>query len=206
MDKKTRNNAVRYLRMDYDGNWSYDKDILQTYSTKEAAVNDMKENYYPLYSKHNLPNLKVFQLVEEKTWEEYDKHEKKWEKVVSHSTIFSSVITKKDFEELNLTESDYYSNVLDTLEIPYIRLDNSKYYVKKNVNSQLKKIFETELQPFVIKGTNWPYWFKVNGKLINSDTSNWFRFLREKLNIMSENMLEAYAGPDKCDEHKRSQK
>lgn len=63
MDKKPRNKTVHYLRMDYDGNWGYDKDILETYSTREAMVNDVKKNYLPLYCKHNLPDLKVFRLL-----------------------------------------------------------------------------------------------------------------------------------------------
>lgn len=57
------------------------------------------------------------------------------------------------------------------------------------------------LKPFVIKGTDWPYWFKANDALIASTTSSWFRFLYDKCGVLTPAWLEEYTGEDKEKEH-----
>jgi len=57
------------------------------------------------------------------------------------------------------------------------------------------------LKLFVIKGTDWSYWFKVNDALIASTTSSWFRFFYDKCGVLILAWLEEYTGEDKEKEH-----
>jgi len=89
-------------------------------------------------------------------------------------------------------------------EVPAIecRMPNDTHYYTDF--EKLKAMYEAvkkEQQPFAIKGTDWPYWFKVAGQLIPSTTSNWFKHLLIKYNYVAEASLEPYTGEDKYEEH-----
>ena len=64
-----------------------------------------------------------------------------------------------------------------------------------------EQLLTQTLQPFVIKGSDWPYWFKVNNELISSTTSNWFKHMYDCYKVLSPNWLEEYNGEDKEKEH-----
>ena len=81
-----------------------------------------------------------------------------------------------------------------------IELDaDGNYVTGKAVNLGNKKLidelaewFEKDLEPFVIKGTESPFWFKVKNKLIPSQYPSWTRFLYEKYRYFAEGFLVPY--------------
>lgn len=77
-----------------------------------------------------------------------------------------------------------------------------QYGIKSTIE-KLSKLFEESQQPYVIEGSDWPYWFKIDNKVIPSNTSNWFKFLYEKYSYFANKFLVPYNGPDKEDEHKK---
>ena len=50
-------------------------------------------------------------------------------------------------------------------------------YVSPEDLAIAKQMLTTPLDPFVIKGSDWPYWFKVNDICLSSKTSSWFKYL-----------------------------
>lgn len=79
--------------------------------------------------------------------------------------------------------------------------DEVHYYTDFDKLKKMHEAVKTEQQAFAIKGTDWPYWFKVAGQLIPSTTSNWFKHLLIKYNYVAEASLEPYTGEDKYEEH-----
>lgn len=74
-------------------------------------------------------------------------------------------------------------------------------YVSPEDLAVAKQMLTTPLDPFVIKGSDWPYWFKVNDICLSSKTSSWFKYLYDNYKIMVPNWLEKYTGPDKEKEY-----
>lgn len=76
--------------------------------------------------------------------------------------------------------------------------DDPYYYVKgvvyapKEAIEKVTKVLKTEYKPLVIKNTNFPYWFDVEGQLIPSEEPNWFLFLYQKFYCVSRSYLEEY--------------
>lgn len=97
-----------------------------------------------------------------------------------------------------------YKLLWDLKEVPAIECrmpDEVHYYTDFEKLKAMHEAVKTEQQAFAIKGTDWPYWFKVAGKLIPSTTSNWFKHLLIKYNYVAEASLEPYTGEDKYEEH-----
>lgn len=95
--------------------------------------------------------------------------------------------------------------MLGKFDIPYINVrvgGNIKHYA--DLDKLKKKLVEsvnTEQQPLVIKGTDWPYWFNIEGKFIPSKTSNWFKYLQIEFDYVALASLVPYTGDDKNEEH-----
>ena len=90
------------------------------------------------------------------------------------------------------------------LKVPVLECrmpDEVQHYTDLNKLKELNEAVKKEQQAFAIKGTDWPYWFKVAGQLIPSTTSNWFKHLLIKYNYVAEAALEPYTGEDKYEEH-----
>ena len=99
-----------------------------------------------------------------------------------------------------------YENIIGDLDVKYYHIYGGDYYVSPIDLKRIERAVETEQKPLVLKGTDWPYWFKVEGKLIPSTTSNWFNYLYRDRKIVTEKMLEVYTGSDKCKEHENDEK
>lgn len=74
-------------------------------------------------------------------------------------------------------------------------------YVSPDDAKLLQFALAGQLKPYVIKGSDWPYWFKLNNVFIESKTSSWFKYLHDNFNIMAPSWLEEYNGPDKEKEY-----
>lgn len=74
-------------------------------------------------------------------------------------------------------------------------------YVSPDDAKLLQMALAGQLKPYVIKGSDWPYWFKLNNIFIESKTSSWFKYLHDNFDIMAPNWLEEYTGPDKEKEY-----
>ena len=78
-------------------------------------------------------------------------------------------------------------------DIPYYVIDGIMY-APKEVIEKVTNIFKTEYKPLVIKNTDFPYWFDVDGKLFPSEEPNWFLYLYQTYNYVSHASLENYKG------------
>ena len=74
-------------------------------------------------------------------------------------------------------------------------------YVSPDDAKLLQFALAGQLKPYVIKGSDWPYWFKLNNIFIESKTSSWFKYLHDNFDIMAPSWLEEYTGPDKEKEY-----
>ena len=79
------------------------------------------------------------------------------------------------------------------LDMPYYVMDGIMY-APKEVIEKVTNIFKTEYKPLVIKNTDFPYWFDVDGKLFPSEEPNWFLYLYQTYNYISRASLENYKG------------
>ena len=74
-------------------------------------------------------------------------------------------------------------------------------YVSPDDAKLLQFALAGQLKPYTIKGSDWPYWFKLNNNFIKSKTSSWFKYLHDSFDIMAPSWLEEYTGPDKEKEY-----
>ena len=117
---------------------------------------------------------------------EIEKIAKNWEKVDS-DTIRVILALKQAFKKWYCIPTDSGFNMFaDPEDI--------------KIASELLKV---PLKPYVVKGTDYPYWFKLKDTIIHSKTSSWFNFLYEEHNILAPVWLEEYKGEDKYLEHKK---
>ena len=116
-------------------------------------------------------------------------------------------------EKYGLVEVDDYISknhlwpiyrMLDKFDVPYINVrvgDDIKHYTDLDKLKKLVESVNVEQQPLVVKGTDWPYWFNFEGKLIPSKTSNWFKYLQTEFDYVAPSSLVPYTGDDMCDKH-----
>lgn len=132
---------------------------------------------------------------------------------ISEVNFVGDIIDKYHLENLDnwLDEKNFwpvYHFAVEFMDMPALNgrtLSNEDFhYGIKSTIEKLSKLFEESQQPYVIEGSDWPYWFRIDNKTIPSNTSNWFRFLYEKYNFFAKDFLVPYNGPDKEDEHKRN--
>lgn len=110
-------------------------------------------------------------------------------------TIVNSSINDNDLKRLDYVEVDSnYAQIIyaGIFEIPFYSIKTGVVYVPKEKAKLLEKIVNSEYKPLVIKGTDYPYWYDVEGKLLPAETPNWFLYLYEKFRIIGRNQLEEY--------------
>ena len=109
-------------------------------------------------------------------------------------TYDSDCISNEDLKKLGYVKApeDYHNIIYSLLfKIPYYSVDGDIYTPKESLE-YIKKIISTEYKPLVIKGTDEPYWFNVDGNLVASDNPNWFIHLFEKFRVVNEAALVDY--------------
>ena len=110
-------------------------------------------------------------------------------------TVVNSSINNNDLKRLDYVEVDpNYAQIIfaGIFEIPYYSTNAGVVYIPKEKAEVLEKIITSEYKPLVIKGTDYPYWYDVEGKLLPAETPNWFLYLYEKFRVISRNQLEEY--------------
>lgn len=121
-----------------------------------------------------------------------------------HRGCLSSYYIKKEyFNTLTEVKNTDCKEILRCFDKTAIFINNKLY--TDNEGLEFLKEIEEEHKPFVIKGTDWPYWFKIDGLLCHSETSNYFLFLDHEYDYLAESSLEEYNGPDKYSEHKNKE-
>lgn len=110
-------------------------------------------------------------------------------------TIVNDAINNNDLKRLDYVKVDpNYAQIVwaGTFEIPFYSTKTGVVYIPKEKAEVLEKIITSEYKPLVIKGTDYPYWYDVEGKLLPAETPNWFLYLYEKFRVISRNQLEEY--------------
>ena len=98
-------------------------------------------------------------------------------------------------------------NLLSSFGIPVVEIwsesgNQIEHYTDLKAFNEVIEELNTEHQPFVIKNTDWPYWFEFRGNKVASKTSSWYKYLFDNYHYISDNFLVPYEGPDKESEHK----
>jgi hypothetical protein len=133
-------------------------------------------------------------------------HKKVFEndELVGDSTIFGEIYVKDEtLKSLGFVQVDDSEIYHFARELGFRTLQTGAFgfMVHKEDIEKVKDIAQNDYKPFVLKGSDWPYWFKVNGKLIKSRTSSWKNYIYTQFGYITEDSLEEYNGPDKCKEH-----
>lgn len=177
-------------------------DLYGEYEKETDAKEELKEKFIVLWN-HNIPGLEEY--YEETESHEWDKREKRFI-MRGYNTNYEYYL-KHEIEALGFVPlTKNYEDFIGVLDVKYYHIYQGGYYVSPEDLKKIEKAIETEQKPLVLKGTDWPYWFKVEGKLIPSTTSSWFKFLYKDHKIVTEQILEVYTGPDKYEEYKDERK
>lgn len=163
--------------------------------------------YFSSYGNMQFPIYSLLEMTEYKEYgdEYFNKHHCKYGFALKEDTI----------EKYNLTEIDDYCNenkafwsvyyLAKDFGIPFMSFKTkdgiTKHYINFPMFEKLIQAVNTKKQPYVLDGTDWPYWFDFEGKLLPSNTSNWFKYLQIKFDYISPTALVPYKGEDKYDEH-----
>lgn len=143
------------------------------------------------------------------TYDSYEltTHLENKEKHISSSYLCHWFVLRRDinslkgFVKLENNQNDD-THLLKEFGVPYFRSGNGQTCVYKEKYDKVMSLLNTEQTPYVIKNTDWPYWFIVDGVKIKSKTSSWFKYLYDTHGYISDSFLEKYTGPDKESEHK----
>lgn len=178
-DKNERDEAISYVKSEglYVSNYS-DMEF-PFYALIDTA--EFKERGTTYTEKHNI--LRDFALYED-TVKKY------------------GLVEVDDYLSMNRLWPIY--RMLDKFDIPYINVKvggDIKHYTDLDKLKKLVELVNVEQLPLVVKGTDWPYWFNIEGKLIPSKTSNWFKYLQIEFDYVSPSSLVPYTGDDKNEEH-----
>lgn len=128
--------------------------------------------------------------------------------------IRNFALKEDTIKKYNLIEIDDYCDekslwsiysILNEFGIPYINIrivgSSVKHYTDFEKFKKLVEKVNVKQQPLVIEGTDWPYWFNFEGKLVPSNTSNWFKYLQTAYNYIAPASLVPYTGEDMYDKH-----
>lgn len=140
-----------------------------------------KRGYTEINWSQSLPDdIQIYELIEDCGYDH---------------TVVNSSINNDDLKRLDYVEVDpNYTQIIyaGIFEIPFYSTNKGVVYIPKEKAEVLEKIITSEYKPLVIKGTDYPYWYDVEGKLLPAETPNWFLYLYEKFRIISRNQLEEY--------------
>ena len=126
------------------------------------------------------------------------------DELISNRSVFGEMYVKNErLEQLGFVNVDDSEIYHFARELGFRTLQTGCFglMVHKEDIEKVKDIAQNDYKPFVLKGSDWPYWFKVNGKLIKSRTSSWKTYIYKQFGYITEDSLEEYNGPDKCEEH-----
>lgn len=119
------------------------------------------------------------------------------------------VITKESVKDfIPISENDCKITSLGGLDgsgnsvLKCYQSEDGHYFIEPEFKKVKKDVLE-EHKAFVVKGTDYPYYFKHKDRYLNSKTSNWYKYLRNNYGFIAEELLEEYNGPDKENEKER---
>jgi len=157
-------------------------DIFRDLDQYSAAK--IKTNLFKKVTSYNIINIGSDTFYKRS---EIEKIAKNWKKVDSDDIIKVILALRCAFKKWYCIPTNYGFNMFaDPEDI--------------KLASELLKV---PLKAYVVKGTDYPYWFKLRDTIIRSKTSSWFNFLYEEHHILAPIWLEEYNGEDKYLEHKK---
>ncbi len=135
-------------------------------------------------------NIKVYHIIEA----EYTPKSAsgRWTKTLSNYAIKKTDIKTLDYIEVDGIK---YWRLINALGIYYYEIAKShesglRLFISKQHKEIIDKAISTKQEPLVIKGTDFPYWFEVDGQLLPSKEKNWFLYLYNEFAILDKAMLE----------------
>lgn len=198
----------RYISLVRDDGHNYEETI-KTWdkNDRDDAVEYAKSEglYVSYYSDMEFPYYAIIDTTEIK---EHGKTYTEKRYIQRDFALYEDTIKKYGLAEVD----DYLSKnhlwpiyrMLEKFDIPCLNVrvgGDIKHYTDLDKLKKLVELVNIEQQPLVVKGTDWPYWFNFEGKLIPSNTSNWFKYLQTEFDYVSPSSLVPYTGDDMCDKH-----
>lgn len=198
----------RYISLVRDDGHSYEETI-KTWdkNDRDDAIAYAKSEslYVSDYSDMEFPYYAIIDITEVK---EHGKTYTEKRYIQRDFVLYEDTIKKYGLAEVD----DYLSKnhlwpiykMLGMFDIPFLNVrvgGDIKHYTDLDKLKKLVELVSVEQQPLVVKGTDWPYWFNFEGKLIPSKTSNWFKYLQTEFDYVSPSSLVPYTGDDKNEEH-----
>lgn len=93
--------------------------------------------------------------------------------------------------EIKCNESNEY--IVRHFLLKFLQVDN-RLFIHKAYKKEFDNLFEPH-KAFVIKNTKYPYYFKLFGKIYESNTTNYYKWLSKNIDVV-EPMLEEYTGKE----------
>ena len=121
----------------------------------------------------------------------------------SKETIYYYLFTQRQLKDLDFTSCIATNKMLQTWNIDHYQINNTFFTSKKDAEL-LQTVLYSELEPFVVKGSDWPYYFKIGDKYVVSNTSNWYKYLLKNFDYFIDRSLELYTGADKEADNKQT--
>lgn len=200
----------KYISLAGEGS-IYDEEPLKTWRTDERdlAFAYVRRECVPVIDWGNM-SFPFYSLTE---ITEYKERGRIYTSKAGYERNFA--LREDTIKKYNLTEIDDYCNENKALwpiyrlardfDIPYMNVKGrgniTKHYINFPMFEKLIEAVNTKQQPYVIEGTDWPYWFNFNGKLLPSNTSNWFKYFQEEYDYISPTSLVPYKGEDQYEKH-----
>ena len=163
-----------------------DSIVARPKSKEQKAFVDKFHDEYQVVNTYNCPNdeLNIYELVEVNG---------------NHSCpigcnyyyIHKADLEKYKWEKVSPEVSGVFFHQL--IDMPYYVM-GGVMYAPKEVIEKIINVLKTEYKPLVIKNTDFPYWFDVEGRLLPSEESNWFLYLYQVYNYVSRASLENFKG------------
>ena len=182
---------VMYVITDYDDN------IVKSFESDTDLKDYVDTHYTRIRARDNVDIAKDEMFFSHKYTYENDE-------LVSDRSVFGEMFVNDDFLKshgfVEVDDSELYNFAKD-FGFRTLQIGNFGRAVHKEDLEKVKNIAQADYKPFVLKGSDWPYWFKVDGKLIKSRTSSWKNHIYTMYGYITEESLEEYNGPDKCKEH-----
>lgn len=187
---------TRYIITSENNYW----DVKKSFETEDEYRQFMKENAVSLSSYHNFEanQLRAYKEITTKRGRET---------VFSRDECTRWFTLKENLKEANLTKINTNNgrlgtSLLSAFDVRFVYSGDGTLYVDKESYLKVLEELNKDHEPLVFKGTDWPYWFIVNGTKVRSKTSSWAKYLYDNYNYVSDIFLVPYKGPDKEAEHK----
>lgn len=173
------------------------------YGKNSASTGDCFSSYYESV----IRGVEIYKLVPFE-WDRSKKDYIPYDPADMHKYYIKCYIHKSNSDKFTKVEDNYIPLVeelirngcLDNYMKLFTKRHTYRYYVSKEIYKGLEDIKKPHV-PYVVKGTNFPYYFKICGKMVKSTTTNYYKFISDWVGVLPE-FVEEYKGEELSEKEK----